>query len=80
MNSPTLPSCRPFAASAEYEQLTARLRSRLNGRVRDIHVLSRENGVVLKGQSRTYYAKQLAQHVVMEATELPIIANEIEVF
>jgi hypothetical protein len=47
--------------------------------VRDLQVLGRDNGLVLKGHSRTYYAKQLAQHAVMEATQLPILANEIEV-
>ena len=29
--------------------------------------------------TNTYYAKQLAQHAVMEMTEVPILANEIEV-
>jgi len=33
----------------------------------------------LRGQVHTYYAKQLAQHAVMETTGLPILANEIEV-
>jgi hypothetical protein len=36
-------------------------------------------GLVLTGQASTYYAKQLAQHAVMEATALPILANEIDV-
>jgi hypothetical protein len=34
---------------------------------------------VLRGRARTYYAKQLAQHAVMQATALPILRNEIEV-
>jgi len=34
---------------------------------------------VLQGRTRTYHAKQLAQHAVMEITELPILANEIRV-
>jgi hypothetical protein len=63
----------------EIEQLEARVRCRLSGRVRDLQVLGRDHGLVLKGHSRTYYAKQLAQHAVMEATQLPILANEIEV-
>jgi len=33
----------------------------------------------LRGRAKTYYAKQLAQHAVMEATDLPVLANEIEV-
>jgi hypothetical protein len=35
--------------------------------------------LVLQGQAHTYYAKQLAQHALLEATRLPIRANEIEV-
>jgi len=35
--------------------------------------------LILRGRTRTYYAKQLAQQAVMEATALPIRANEIEV-
>jgi hypothetical protein len=33
----------------------------------------------LRGRARTYYAKQLAQHAVMQVTEYLIQANEIEV-
>jgi hypothetical protein len=36
-------------------------------------------GVVLRGQSTTYYAKQIVQHAAMELTGLPVLANEIEV-
>jgi hypothetical protein len=64
---------------AEIEQLEARVRCQLSGRVRDLQVLGRENGLVLKGRSLTYYGKQLAQHAVMKSTDLPILANEIEV-
>jgi hypothetical protein len=38
-----------------------------------------DGGVILRGHSQTYYAKQLAQQAVMEATRLRILANEIEV-
>jgi hypothetical protein len=41
--------------------------------------LLREDGFVLQGRAPTYYAKQLAQHAVMEASDVPIKANEIEV-
>jgi hypothetical protein len=74
--------CEPssfFSPAADIQQLEASVRHRLSGRVRDLQVVSRENGLVLRGHSHTYYAKQLAQHAVMEATELPILANEIEV-
>ena len=64
---------------SEMELLETRVQSRLNGRVRHCRLVLREGGLVLMGHSRTYYAKQLAQHAVMEATRLPIVANEIEV-
>ncbi len=56
-----------------------RVRRRLILLVRDFQLDIRDNGLVLHGQARSYYAKQLAQQAVMEAAELPIRANEIEV-
>jgi len=61
-------------------QLETLIRVRLGGQIRDIRVVCRDDGLVLQGRSRTYYAKQLAQHAVMEVTSIPIIANEIVVF
>ncbi len=68
-----------FAKELGHEQLQARLQGQLRGRVRELQVLIWTDGVVLRGFARTYYAKQLAQHVVMTQTQLPILANEIEV-
>jgi hypothetical protein len=62
------------------DQLQAHLQSRLLGKVRSLQLILQDQGLILRGQSHTYYAKQLAQHAVMEAAELPILANEIEVF
>ena len=39
----------------------------------------RDGGLVLYGRTRTYYAKQLAQHEVMGRSRLPIRANSIDV-
>lgn len=61
------------------EQLEMLLQRRLIGRVRDVRLLVREHGLILQGQTTTYYAKQLAQHAAIEITGLPILANEIEV-
>lgn len=61
------------------EQLDALVQRRLNGRVRDLRLLVRDQGLVLRGLTSTYYAKQLAQHAVMEVTGMLILANEIEV-
>ncbi len=42
-------------------------------------LIVQNEGLVLRGQARSFHAKQLAQQAVMEATDLPIIANDIEV-
>jgi hypothetical protein len=67
------------SAQIKIEQIETRLRGQLGGRVRELNLVLRENGIVLQGFARTYYAKQLAQHAVMRETELPIASNEIEV-
>lgn len=69
-------TCSP-AEVAELELLVA---CKLSGRIRDLRLEVGERGVTLRGYARTYYAKQLAQHAVMEATDLPIVANEIWVY
>ena len=55
------------------------VRSRLTGLLRDFRLVFHNNGLVLRGHVHTYYAKQLAQHAVMEASSLPIRSNEMEV-
>lgn len=60
-------------------QVEAHVQSRLNGQVRDLRVEARDQGLVLRGHTHTYYAKQQAQHAVQKASGLPILANEIEV-
>jgi hypothetical protein len=59
-------------------RLEARVQHHLGGRVCNLRLVVRYNGVVLQGCVRTYYAKQLAQQAVMEASGLPILANEID--
>ena len=61
------------------EELTRRLDERLCGRFRGLHVQLKDNGLVLTGRVPTYYAKQVAQELMMQFTDLPILANEIEV-
>jgi hypothetical protein len=61
------------------ERIAESIRHRLGGGVRNLHVVLRDDGLVLRGCARSYYSKQLAQHAVMELTQLPIRANEIEV-
>ena len=63
------------------DQVEALIERHLRGRVRVLRfrVVVQEGGLILHGCVPTYYAKQLAQHAVMEVSELPILANEIEV-
>jgi hypothetical protein len=68
----------PMSAD-KVEELRTQVRRRSGGWVRDFRLLLRDRGLVLQGHAPTYYAKQLAQHAIMEATPLPISANEIEV-
>ena len=55
------------------------VRCRLTGLLRDFQLVFHDNGLVLRGHVHTFYAKQLAQHAVMEASSLPIRANEMVV-
>jgi hypothetical protein len=71
--------CPELLSEQEREKLELHLQLRLNGRVRDLRVDVAENGLVIRGRAMTYYAKQLAQHIVMEMTSTPILANEIHV-
>lgn len=61
-------------------RLQTHVERRLGGRVRHFHLEVLAEGVVLRGYARSYYVKQLAQHAVMDASDVPILANEIEVF
>jgi hypothetical protein len=60
-------------------ELEARVLRRLGGQVCDFEIVITDDGVYLRGRAQTYHAKQLAQHAVMAATAIPILANEIEV-
>ncbi len=68
-----LPTTRQLSDLAE------QIQRELNSRVRDFRISIREDGLVLHGCTHTYHAKQLAQHAVMAAIDVPISANEIKV-
>ena len=67
------------SSATKLDNLEAHVQSRLGGRVRYLEVLFRGEGIVLKGRAHSYYVKQLAQHAVMQTSDYPILANEIEV-
>jgi hypothetical protein len=79
MNAQDLEEAIDPGTRAAVERLEAQVQGRLSGRVAAFRLLLRGRGLVLQGRSRTYYAKQLAQHAVLEAKGLPIVANEIVV-
>jgi hypothetical protein len=60
-------------------QLAAHVHGRVWGQVEGLRLEVRGHGLVLRGRARTYYVKQLAQHAVLGASPLPLVANEIEV-
>jgi hypothetical protein len=79
MNGQRCDKAHPLQGPAALELLEAQVQSRLGGQVRGLRLVAAGQGLILRGRARSYYAKQLAQHAVMAATELRILANEIEV-
>jgi hypothetical protein len=79
MNSHTAAAPTLLSGLPELEQLETHVQSRLHGRVRHFRLVAEGRGLILTGHARTYYAKQLAQQEVMEATALTILANDIRV-
>jgi osmotically-inducible protein OsmY len=60
-------------------QIETALHLRVGRHVHDLDVIVRAEGVILRGQASTYYAKQLAQHIADRVSGLPVVANEIAV-
>lgn len=61
------------------ERIEELVLGQLRGRLINLRVVSRGDGIVLQGKSSTFYVKQLALHAVMKATSLPIRGIEIAV-
>lgn len=80
MTRSTLTASDSSLPSDAVERMEMHLQAHLRGRVFRLRLTVSENGVILRGQSRTYHAKQLAQHMVVAAFRCPIAANEIVVF
>jgi hypothetical protein len=79
MNARTPAPLEGLQAATAADTLADHVRHRIGGQVRDLIIESHPAGLVLRGRARTYYAKQLAQHAVMDATGTFIISNDIEV-
>jgi hypothetical protein len=69
----------PNDSSENLDLLATHINDQLIGRVRDFRIVASGADLILLGQARSYYAKQLAQHAAMEATGLRILENRIEV-
>jgi hypothetical protein len=61
------------------ETLESLLNTRLGSRIRELRIIFQQPGLILRGWSETYHAKQVAQHAAMELGGVPILANEIVV-
>jgi hypothetical protein len=79
MKGESTESSSDLATASGPPELEARILYRLGRQIREFQLIAVESGLILRGRAHTYYAKQLAQHAVMQATELRILANEIEV-
>jgi hypothetical protein len=51
----------------------------LGRRVKDFRLCDSDGRIVLKGLASTYYAKQMAQHLIWKNIGSGILVNEIEV-
>jgi hypothetical protein len=63
----------------DVERVEAHVRSRVWGQVKGLELRVLERGILIRGRARTYYVKQLAQHAVLETSQLPLAGNQIEV-
>lgn len=63
----------------ELDDLQQEIRKSLSLRVHNLRIRAVDDGLILEGRTKTYYGKQLVQHAVMDATDFPILANNIVV-
>ena len=64
------------------DEISRSLETQLNGRLRDLSVSVEAGQFVLRGVSRSYHVKQIAQHLAMTAMDTRLLGrlvNEIEV-
>ncbi len=67
------------AKAAAVDRLALETGKKLRGRLTGLRLELHGGGIVIHGTARSFYAKQLALHAVMNGTDLPIVRNEIEV-
>jgi hypothetical protein len=71
---------RDEPAGALAARIEARIEGRVRGRIYDLHVICSSDSIILRGRTRTYYTKQLAQEAVLDlpGRAFPLV-NEITV-
>jgi hypothetical protein len=79
ITAPMIEDGASLLEQADVARLERSVQHRVSGRVREFRLVALADGFILRGTASSYHAKQLAQHAIMEATRLPIVANEIEV-
>ncbi len=77
MTAPMLPPPVAQLSPSAVERVEAYLQAQFRGRIDGLGLIASQGGVVLRGRSRTYHARQLAQHMVMETFNLAVVANDI---
>lgn len=79
MTTQTAAITRGTMTPEQWRLIEQRLYHAFLRRVLNFHIQVLDDGLVLEGRTLTYFGKQAVQHAVMEATGLPIVANNIEV-
>lgn len=65
--------------SEDLERIQEEICRNFSRRVHNFRIRAVAEGLILEGRTKTYYGKQLVQHAVMDATDFPILANNIGV-
>lgn len=63
----------------ELAAVEGRIAREFSQRLHGFHIAIRDDGLVLEGRTRSYFSKQLVQQAVVNAIDLPIVANNIVV-
>lgn len=71
--------CRDSRGGDLVEQIIVRLRARLGCSVRSFQIRVYPDGIVLRGQVRSYYIKQMVQQVARDISGRTVLANDLDV-
>ena len=61
------------------QRVMIRMQTRLGNQVQNFQMSGRADGLILRGQVKTCFCKQMVQEVVMEVSGLSILSNDIDV-